>query len=292
MIALAKALHSQLGDLILRIGVSSPSHALHDHSPNWATTSHTALSPILEESSEYEPSLSNGKTPLMTTPKAGKMATMRGQQEEEEDWSFPNPRPEGRREEGGGEASLTGTPPSATSAYFDTSMGTPERSNFPRSDNEEEDRLRRSPSPSPSPSSNRYTPRSRESSHPYEYPPDHDHYATNLSLGDNDPYSYASTSTILAHGGTTPTVLQIRHSDDTFERDGGSSEEGSEKGEDGEEMRDSRRGSAGSMRGVYGGGVEPPRITFGSDEDEWEGEGDMDDGEGDGAGDQAGVILG
>lgn len=264
----ALTLIDKLGDLILRMGVSSPSHVLQD--AQWDNVENASLSPIMEEGSDYEPSVA-GKT---NTPRQGRV---HGQDEE---GRFPDPRPEGRRREeregeGEGEASLVGTPPSATSAYFDTtSMGTPERGTFPTS-----------PSPPGA--------RTRESSHPYDYPPMQEHYSSSLSLGDHDPYAYpggGSTSTILAHHAdrTTPTVLQIRHSDDTYERE--SSEEGSERASDEEEEeKGARRGSASSAIG-RGGGNEPPRITMGEEGDDWEigGEGD----EGDGAGDQAGVILG
>jgi hypothetical protein len=201
------------------------------------------LSPIPEESSEYEPSVYN---------KAPALDPLRPSSNVDDTWRFPD---------GKDNDDDPATPPSATSAYFDTSMETPERKR-------DRDRSR----------SRERSPRSRESSNPYEYPPNHNPCTSSSSLtGEHDPYN--STSTI--HVERTPTVLQIRHSDDTFERD---NEDGSEDG---------RGGLDGlGLAGAPSGRATPPTITYGQGGDEWGNEADLDERDADGAGDQAGVILG
>lgn len=210
------------------------------------------LSPILEEASDYEPSVYT-KTPTLAPIKTSTANAP---------WT-PPPRHHDDDDDDDQQETLM-TPPSATSAYFDTSMDTPERAAF--------NELRQSPS-------RERAPRQRESSGPYDYPPNHDPYSSSLSLTE-DLGPYASNSTIRLE----QTSLQIRHSDDTFER---SSDGDSQEDEDDE--RTDRRGL-----GLSGVGstsqrnLAPPQITLG-DADEW----DVDGDEGDGAAsDQAGVILG
>lgn len=191
----------------------------------------------------------------------------------------------------GSSPALSATPPSTTSAYFDAGVHTPD------SERSESRAWTHSHERTPSPTIVVTAEPTQSSAYPFDF------HAS-------DPY--ASTATIRAHEGSdmdmTPTILQVRHSDDTFSyRDDDHTDRGTEVDE--EELRQERdrldkRQSA--TLNVYGKGFGAGASRSGmmlvsgegddEEEDDWANERRQEEivpaDEGDASGDQAGVILG
>ncbi|KAK4056571.1 hypothetical protein OIO90_002419 [Microbotryomycetes sp. JL221] len=301
-----------LGDLILRVDAPSASHGMSEHvHGNWGTA---MLSPIDEESSQYTASM-HLKSP--STPAQQTFALDKGRLRADSDaQSFDS-------------SGQPLTPPSvASSEYYDTAMDTPDRSTFgddspghidtarlpdlPESPAFVEPANEDAKTPKPTnrfraPSTNLTT------QHPYRLPPNnHTLFSRNSYEDQRDPY--ASTSTLRVNT-MTPRVLQVRHSDDTFEGSefesghmGGDDDDGNDDddGSDHGTMRgklDSRRGSANSIHTTMGAhdsynNRQSPAIVFQTDDNAWDSHEDemsmmRDEGfESNGAGERAGVILG
>ncbi|KAM0788744.1 hypothetical protein ACM66B_002836 [Microbotryomycetes sp. NB124-2] len=284
-----------LGDLILRIDAPPPSVHVMSESANgqWGTA---ILSPIDEESSQYTPSM-NLKSPSTTAQAQFDKGRLRADSDAKSFDSHPS------------------TPPSVTSSsdYYDTAMDTPDRSTFgddsPAAP--EVSMLAHLPdSPSVAGKFDNETPRppqrfravsSSSSQSPYDLPPNNHLLLSRSSLDQRDPY--ASTSTLRVDA--TPRVLQVRHSDDTFDDD---SSDGRPSLDDSDRATmkyggiDSRRGSANSLYSTAPPDAynRSPAIVLHQDsldDDGWDAQAEasmiLDESESSsGAGERAGVILG
>ncbi|KAK4055714.1 hypothetical protein OIV83_000260 [Microbotryomycetes sp. JL201] len=282
-----------LGDLILRVDAPPPSvHVMSESTHGqWGSA---MLSPIDEESSQYAQSLSlkSPSTPVHAQFDKGRL---RADSDAKSFDSHPS------------------TPPSVSSSsdYYDTAMDTPDRSNFGGDDSPAVADLRILPdlpdSPHVAGNFDNETPRppqrfravsSSSSQSPYDLPPNNQLLMSRSSLDQRDPY--ASTSTLRVDA--TPRVLQVRHSDDSFDEssDGRPSIDDSDRAT----MKyggDSRRGSAGSLFSTAPPDVynSSPAIVFHQDggaDDGWDAQAEasmiLDEAESTGAGERAGVILG